>query len=100
MFRITFLSFHLSRLFSKLTSSYVDVPRNDRSELVLGHARVDLGVHVLAVVFGAERRKHQISIGENLAQSGHFADGRSIAADPDHFRRGISGGTAFDDGAG
>lgn len=56
-------------------------------------------MHVLAVVLGAERRKDEVSVRQDLAQAGYLADGRPIAADPDHFGRGVSGGATLDDGA-
>lgn len=76
------------------------VARNDRSELVLGQARVHLGVHLLPVVLGAERRKVQVAVGQHLPQAGHIADGRAVAAHPDDLRRRVAAGAALHLGAG
>lgn len=83
-----------------LTGSDVHISRNNRSELVLGQACVHLGVHLLPIVLGAERRKVEVAVGQHLAQTGHIADGGAVAAHPDDFRCGIAAGTTLHLGAG
>lgn len=85
---------------TKLTGSHVHITRNDRSELVLGEARVHLGVHLLPVVLGAERRKVEVAVGQHLPEAGHIADGRAVAAHPDDLRRRVAAGAALHLGAG
>lgn len=83
-----------------LTGSHVHITRDDRSKLIFGQTRVHLGVHLLPIVLGAERREVEISVGQHLTQAGHIADGRAVAAHPDDFGRRIATGTALHFGAG
>lgn len=46
----------------KLTGSHIHVTGDDRSDGVLGQTGVRLGMNVLTIVLGTERREHEISV--------------------------------------
>lgn len=60
------------------TSSNVNIPRYDGSNLVLCQTGVDLSVNFLSVIFGAEWRKNEISIRQYLTQSWHLKNKRNL----------------------
>jgi hypothetical protein len=57
-----------------ITCSDVDVSGDDGSGRIAGYASVELGVNVLLVIFGAERRENQTARCLNLQQLPHNSD--------------------------
>lgn len=85
---------------NQLTGTNIDVTGDDGAHLVLGQTGIRLGMHILTVVLGTERREDEISIGHDLTQTGDIAHRGSIAAHPNDLWRWGSTGPALNLGSG